>query len=109
MLFKVDPDPDPDPGKDIEVDPDPDLDPGLGSKWIRIRIRPNVVDLGGSGSATLSLGMKKTDVYSLLLYSDRGSQLFWLVVYYGFLLKLKIDKQNRATTSKNVYQSKKVS
>ena len=52
---------------------------------------------------------KKTDVYSLLLYSDRGSQLFWLVVYYGFLLKLKIDKQNRATISKNVYQSKKVS
>ena len=44
MLFKVDPD----PGKDIEVDPDPDLDPGRGSKWIRIRIWPNVVDPGGS-------------------------------------------------------------
>ena len=45
MLFKVDLDPDPE--KDIEVDPDPDP----GSKWIRIR--PNVVDLGGSGSETL--------------------------------------------------------
>ena len=46
MLFKVDPDPD--PGKEIEVDPDPD--PRRGSKWIRIRIRirPNVVDPGGS-------------------------------------------------------------
>jgi len=42
MLFKVDPDPD--PGKEIEVDPDPDPDPRRGSKWIRIRIRPNVVD-----------------------------------------------------------------
>ena len=52
---------------------------------------------------------KNPDIYSILLYSDRGSQLFWLVVYPGFLLKLKIDKQNRATTSKNVYQSKKVS
>ena len=51
MLFKVDPDPD--PGKDIEVDPDPDLDPGLGSKWIRIR--PNVVDPGGSGSGSATL------------------------------------------------------
>ena len=38
MLFKVDPD----PGKEIEVDPDPD--PRRGSKWIRIWIRPNVVD-----------------------------------------------------------------
>ena len=38
MLFKVDPD----PRKEFEVDPD--LDPERGSKWIRIRIRPNVVD-----------------------------------------------------------------
>ena len=47
MLFKVDPDPD--PGKEIEVDPDP----RRGSKWIRIRIRirPNVVDPGGSGGS----------------------------------------------------------
>ena len=44
MLFKVDPD----PGKEIEVDPDPD--PRRGSKWIRIR--PNVVDPGGSGSGS---------------------------------------------------------
>ena len=42
--------PDPDPGKEIEVDPDPDLDPKWGLKWIQIRIRPNVVDPGGSGS-----------------------------------------------------------
>ena len=51
MLFKVDPDPD--PGKEIEVDPDPD--PRRGSKWIRIRIRPNVVDPGGSGSGSETL------------------------------------------------------
>ena len=40
-----------DPGKEIEVDPD--LDPERGLK--RIRIRPNAVDPGvsGSGSATL--------------------------------------------------------
>ena len=47
MLFKVDPD----PGKVTEVDPDP----GRGSKWIRIQ--PNVVDPGGSGSETLERGM----------------------------------------------------
>ena len=51
MLFKVDPDPD--PGKEIEVDPDPDPDPRRGSKWIRIR--PNVVDPGGSGSGSETL------------------------------------------------------
>ena len=45
-----DPDPDPDLRKEIEVDPDPDLDPKWGLKWIQIRIRPNVVDPGGSGS-----------------------------------------------------------
>ena len=39
---------DPDPGKKIEVDPDPD--PRQGLKWIRIRIRPNAVDPGGSGT-----------------------------------------------------------
>ena len=49
MLFKVDPD----PGKEIEVDPDPDPDPRRGSKWIRIR--PNVVDPGGSGSGSETL------------------------------------------------------
>ena len=38
--------PDPDPGKEIEVVPDPD--PRRGLKWIRIR--PNAVDPGGSGS-----------------------------------------------------------
>ena len=55
----MDPDPDPrkeievdpDPRKEIEVDPDPDLDPEGGLKWIRIR--PNAVDPGGSGSETL--------------------------------------------------------
>ena len=46
-------DPDPDPRKEIEVDPDPDLDPGRGLKWIRIR--PNAVDPGGSGSETLQI------------------------------------------------------
>ena len=45
MLSEVDPDPD--PRKEIEVDPDPER----GLKWIRIR--PNVVDPGGSGSETL--------------------------------------------------------
>jgi len=45
MLSKVDPD----PRKEIEVDPD--LDPERGLKWIRIR--PNAVDPGGSGSETL--------------------------------------------------------
>ena len=45
-----DPDPDPDLRKEIEVDPDPDLDPKWGLKWIQIRIRPNAVDPGGSGS-----------------------------------------------------------
>ena len=44
-------DPDPDPRKEIEVAPDPDLDPERGLKWIRIR--PNAVDPGGSGSETL--------------------------------------------------------
>ena len=40
---------DPDPWKEIEVDPDPER----GLKWIRIR--PNAVDPGGSGSETLVL------------------------------------------------------
>ena len=40
-------DPDPDPRKEIEVDPD--LERGLKL----IRIRPNAVDPGGSGSDTL--------------------------------------------------------
>ena len=40
---------DPDPRKEIEVDPD--LDPERGLKLIRIR--PNAVDPGGSGSETL--------------------------------------------------------
>ena len=51
----MDPDPDPDPRKEFEVDPDPALDPERGSKWIRIRIRPNVVDPGGSGSGSETL------------------------------------------------------
>ena len=45
---------DPDQRKEIEVDPDLDLDPEQGLKWIRIR--PNAVDLGGSGSETLQVG-----------------------------------------------------
>ena len=44
-------DPDPDPRKEIEVDPD--LDPERGLKWIRIR--PNAVDPGGSGSGSETL------------------------------------------------------
>ena len=46
---------DPDPRKEIEVDPDPDLDPERGLKWIRIPIRPNAVDPGGSGSGSETL------------------------------------------------------
>ena len=45
MLSKMDPD----PRKEIEVDPD--LDPERGLKLIRIL--PNAVDPGGSGSETL--------------------------------------------------------
>ena len=55
MLFKVDPD----PRKEFEVDPDPDLDPVRGSKWIRIR--PNVVDPGGSGSGSETLNFRIYD------------------------------------------------
>ena len=51
MLSSVDPDPD--PRKEIEVDPNPDLDPERGLKWIRIR--PNAVDPGGSGSGSETL------------------------------------------------------
>ena len=40
-------DPDPDPRKEMEVDPDPER----GLKWIRIR--PNAVDPGGSGSGQM--------------------------------------------------------
>ena len=40
---------DPDPGKEIEVDPDPER----GLQWIRIR--PNAVDPGGSGSGSETL------------------------------------------------------
>ena len=50
-----DPDPDPDPRKEIEVDPDPDPERGL--KWIRIR--PNAVDPGGSGSETPVINLVK--------------------------------------------------
>ena len=46
-------DPDPDPRKEIEVDPDLDLDPERGLKWIRIR--PNAVNPGGSGSGSETL------------------------------------------------------
>ena len=61
MLFKVDPDPD--PGKEIEVDPDPD--PRRGSKWIRIR--PNVVDPGGSGSESGSETLLQTSTFVIYL------------------------------------------
>ena len=54
-------DPDPDPRKEFEVDPDPALDPERGSKWIRIRIRPNVVDPGGSGSGSGSETLRNTN------------------------------------------------
>ena len=40
-----------DPRKEIKVDPD--LDPERGLKWIRIR--PNAVDPGGSGSGSETL------------------------------------------------------
>ena len=55
---------DPDPRKEIVVDPDPDLDPERGLKWIRIRIRQNAVDPGGSGSETLI----KNLIHSYSLY-----------------------------------------
>ena len=53
LIHCIWPDPDPDLGKEIEVDPD--LDPERGLKWIRIRIRPNAVDPGGSGSGSETL------------------------------------------------------
>ena len=49
-------DPDPDPRKEIEVDPD--LDPERGVNWIRIR--PNAVDPGGSGSGSETLNKSIT-------------------------------------------------
>ena len=49
---------DPDPRKEIEVDPDLDLERGL--KWIRIR--PNAVDPGGSGSETLIISLREHQV-----------------------------------------------
>ena len=73
MLSKVDPDPD--PRKEIEVDPDPDLDPERGLKWIRIR--PNSVDLGGSGSETLVLSC----IYCLKQCQHMGT-------YYGCLFRV---------------------
>ena len=54
---EIEVDPDPDLGKEIEVDPDPDLDPERGLKWIRIR--PNAVDPGGSGSGSETLFERK--------------------------------------------------
>ena len=54
-------DPDPDPRKEFEVDPDPALDPEWGSKWIRIR--PNVVDPGGSGSGSETLLCTLVHIY----------------------------------------------
>ena len=58
-LFNCEADPlsDPDPRKEIKVDPDPDLDPEWGLNWIRIR--PNAVDPGGSGSETLIIFKNK--------------------------------------------------
>ena len=49
-------DPDPDPRKEIKVDPDPER----GLKWIRIR--PNAVDPGGSGSETLIISLREHQV-----------------------------------------------
>ena len=62
-------DPNPDPRKEIEVDPDPDLDPERGLKWIRIRIWPNAVDPGGSGSGSETLINNRP--FLKLLQSDR--------------------------------------
>ena len=58
-------DPDPDPRKEIEVDPD--LDPEWGLNWIPIR--PNAVDLGGSGSGSETL-MKNLEKLQFLFYSS---------------------------------------
>ena len=57
-------DPDPDPRKEIEVDPD--LDPERGLKWIRIR--PNAVDPGGSGSGSETLIKTKSESYYFELF-----------------------------------------
>ena len=62
---------DPDPRKEIEVDPDPDLDPERGLKWIRIRIRQNAVDPGGSGSRSETL------VKILIIFNILAKGLFF--------------------------------
>ena len=59
---------DPDPRKEIEVDPDPDLDPKRGLKWIRIR--PNAVDPGGSGSRSETLAETKWNFLKFFLQSN---------------------------------------
>ena len=68
-------DPDPDPRKEIEVDPD--LDPERGLKWIRIR--PNSVDLGGSGSGSETLVL--SCIYCLKQCQHMGT-------YYGCLFRV---------------------
>ena len=55
---------DPDPRKEIEVDPD--LDPERGLKWIRIR--PNAVDPGGSGSETLQVLVHKVNLVHVFVH-----------------------------------------
>ena len=63
-------DPDPDPRKEIEVDPD--LDPERGLKWIRIR--PNAVDPGGSGSETLEkcFYLENHIIYVYVWHAQKG-------------------------------------
>ena len=72
-------DPDPDPRKEIEVDPD--LDPERGLKWIRIR--PNAVDPGGSGSETLVFNHKDKTYKQVMFF-------FWVKTSWP-------DKRDRRT------------
>ena len=86
----MDPDPDPDPRKEFEVDPDPALDPERGSKWIRIRIRPNVVDPGGSGSGSGSETLIKSqpsvrDIGRIKAHTKQSS-----LIWKGYKLQLEI-------------------
>ena len=64
MLSEVDPD----PRKEIEVDPDPDLDPERGLKWIRIGIRPNAVDPGGSDPDPKRCFLQPNNMKSILCW-----------------------------------------
>ena len=71
---------DPDSGKEIEVDLDPD--PERGSEWTRIR--PNVVDPGGSRSATLHMYVK----------NDKTSLQFCCKLEVHKVFLIKIDQIN---------------